>query len=200
MSNAIIPLTGLAYEIRKRPLFATLIQETVAGDPTRISLRPYPRWELEANFKFLRDDSYNELNPLLDFFLARRGAWDSFLLEDPKDNALDGQVIGVGDADQTVWQLVRSFIPGGFLEPVKNLKIPPTPKVYLNDVEQESGWSIDEDTGILTFVTPPGEGVEITMDCSFYWRVCFKEDLAEFEYFSFKLWHLNQITMVSVSQ
>lgn len=201
MSNAILPLTGRSYTIKKKPAFFNLVQQTVSSDPVRINLRPYPQWELTADFKNLQDKpTANELNPILDFFLSRRANWDSFLVEDPKDRAVSGQILGVGDGSQKDWQLVRSFIPGGFLEPVRAVKTPPTPVIYLDDVPQESGWSLNYDTGLLTFTNAPGYGVEISGDYSYYWRVIFKESAAEFELFSYKLWNLNQITLLSVDR
>ena len=40
-------------------------------------------------------------------------------------------------------------------------------KVYLDGVEQLSGWSVDTTTGIVSFGMPPALGVEVSADFEF---------------------------------
>jgi uncharacterized protein (TIGR02217 family) len=72
------------------------------------------------------------------------------------------QVIGTGDGSETDFQLVKSY---GTLTPYYRLitkPIPGTILVALDAVSQGSGWSVDNLTGIVSFVTPPANGVEVT--------------------------------------
>jgi uncharacterized protein (TIGR02217 family) len=39
-----------------------------------------------------------------------------------------------------------------------------TASVYLDGIEQLSGWSVDTSTGIVTFTTAPAAGVQVTAD------------------------------------
>ena len=49
-------------------------------------------------------------------------------------------------------------------------------KLYLDGVEQISGWSVDTTTRLVTFSTPPALGVEITADVEFDVPVRFDTD------------------------
>ncbi len=42
-----------------------------------------------------------------------------------------------------------------------------TVQVYLDGVEQPSGWSVDTTTGLVTFGVPPTLGVEVTAGFEF---------------------------------
>jgi uncharacterized protein (TIGR02217 family) len=53
--------------------------------------------------------------------------------------------------------------------------------VYLNGVIQPSGWTLDYDTGIVTFTTPVPTGVSITHRCMFDLWVRFKVDAINIE-------------------
>ncbi len=196
MSNAVFPaLKGLGFPVIRRPSFSNLVQESVSGKKKRIGNWLYPRWELELPYNYLLDglEGRNDLKTLMGFFLSRRGNLDSFLLDNPDDNFIAGQQLGVGDGETLAFQMLRSF--GGFIEPCLNIKGDPAPKVYLDGVLQEDGYAIDYlDSGVMTFVTPPaGEEGEtpaqiITADFGYYWRCCFKESLAEVEKFLHKVW------------
>src|ERR1700740_1901259 len=88
MSNAIFPpLAGLEYPVTRTPIFKTLVQESVSGKENRAALRRYPLWKWSLSFNFLRDDSNNEFRTLLGFYLARQGAYDSFLFDDVDDDS-----------------------------------------------------------------------------------------------------------------
>jgi hypothetical protein len=62
-----------------------------------------------------------------------------------------------------------------------------TVKVYLDDVEQLSGGSVDTTTGLVTFSVPPAVGVEITADFAFDVPVRFDTDHMAVTIESFKL-------------
>jgi uncharacterized protein (TIGR02217 family) len=51
-----------------------------------------------------------------------------------------------------------------------------TVKVYLDDVEQLSGWSVDTTTGLVIFSTAPAVGIEVTADFEFDVPVRFDTD------------------------
>jgi uncharacterized protein (TIGR02217 family) len=49
-------------------------------------------------------------------------------------------------------------------------------QLYLDSLEQLSGWSVDTTTGLVTFGTPPVLGVEVTADFEFDVPVRFDTD------------------------
>lgn len=194
MSNAIFPtLPGLKWDVVKQPQFSTIVHRSISGKEIRGSFWSYPLWTFKVSFEVLRNDATNELKTLMGFFLQRQGSYDTFLFEDPDDKTVTGQTIGTGDGTTTLFQLIRTF--GGFVEPVFNLN--GTPSIYLNGVLQTSGYSVGS-TGIVTFTAAPGNGVAITADFSYYFRVRFTQDQAEFSKFMKDLWELKKCEFVSV--
>jgi uncharacterized protein (TIGR02217 family) len=72
-----------------------------------------------------------------------------------------GQLLGTGDGAQTQFQLVKHYPSGSVIE-VRTISKPVagTVKVYLDGMEQLSGWSVDTTTGLVTSGTAPGLGVD----------------------------------------
>jgi uncharacterized protein (TIGR02217 family) len=183
-------LAGLEYPVVRTPIFKTLVQETASGEETRAALQLYPRWQWTLSFNFLRDDSNNEFRTLLAFFLARNGSFDSFLFQDPDDNAVTGQPIGIGDGSNTVFQLLRSF--GGFAEPVLG---PTAITIYINGVVT-SAWS--HSGGQVTFSSPPPSGATVTADIDYVWPVRFLADQYDFSKFMNRLWEQKKLDFISL--
>lgn len=196
MSNDVFPaLPGLAWSVVKRPTFATIVQRAASGREVRAALQSFPIWEWQLAYDLLRDDAASALRTLMGFFLRRQGAYDSFLFRDPSDNAVSDQPIGVGGNGATTFQLVRTL--GGFVEPIFDLDGPPGVKV--NGTPRVLG--VDYTTtndGRIAFATPPAVGAAITASFGYLFRVRFKEDLAEFNNFAFRLWELQQLELVGV--
>src|SRR6185312_5055013 len=195
--TAIFPvLPGLAWSVTKQPRFATRIQRAVSGRELRALDQPNPIWTWTLTYSVLRDGgSYDELRTLMGFFLAQQGAFASFLFVDPSDNAVSGQALGTGDGSAAAFQLVRTM--GGFAEPI----MAPTAvaDLYVNGIVQSpSLYSIDADTGIVTFTAPPAGGGVVSADFTYAFRVRFADDSAEFENFMFRLWSLRQVKLQSV--
>jgi hypothetical protein len=146
MSNDLFPaLLGVQWDIKKTPLFSTLIQRVVSGGEYRAATRIYPLWEFAFTYDLLRDDLVtNELQTLMGFYLSHRGAANSFLYSDPDDNIVTGQMIGIGDAGTAAFQLIRTY--GGFAEPIYDIATPGPvvdPELILNGVfsSDTSNWT-----------------------------------------------------------
>lgn len=52
-------------------------------------------------------------------------------------------------------------------------------RVALNEVEQLTGWSVDEATGVVTFDTPPDPGAIVTAGFAFDVPVRFDSDIMD---------------------
>jgi uncharacterized protein (TIGR02217 family) len=197
-------LPGLAWSVTKTPTFQTRIQRAVSGRELRALDYPYPLWQFTLVFDLLRDNpaaGYDELRTLMGFFMLCQGAFGTFLFRDPSDDQVTGQQIGVGNASATVFQLQRamgSTLPGGgFLEPILAPNLVST--VYLDGITQSpASYSVDPNTGLVTFATAPGSGLVITADYSYYFRCRFVDDSYAFENFMFRLWQLKKLTFISV--
>ena len=197
-------LPGLAWSVTKTPTFQTRIQRAVSGRELRALDYPYPLWQFALVYDFLRDNpaaGYDELRTLLGFFMLCQGAFRTFLFQDPSDWQIDGQQIGVGDASTTAYQLQRTMgtsLPGGgFWEPITAPNV--VSAIYLNGISQApTTYSVDPTTGLVTFATPPGSGLIITADFTYFFRCRFIDDKYDFENFMYRLWQLKKLTFISV--
>ena len=197
-------LPGLAWSVTKSPTFQTRIQRAASGRELRALDYPYPLWQFTLVFDLLRDNpaaGYDELQTLMGFFMLCQGAFGTFLFRDPSDDQVAGQQIGVGNASTTVFQLQRSMgttLPGGgFQEPIVAPNI--VSAVHLNGITQNpASYSVDPNTGLVTFVIAPGSELIISADFSYYFRCRFVDDSYTFENFMFRLWQLKKLTFISV--
>jgi uncharacterized protein (TIGR02217 family) len=211
--TAIFPtLPGLGWSVSKAPRFATRIQRAVSGRELRALDQPNPLWTWTLTYSLLRDRNdtraasgpgagYDELRTLMGFFLQQQGAFQPFLFDDPSDDQASAQAIGTGDGGTTVFQLVRTMgalLPGGgFAEPITAPNIVTT--IYFDGVRQSSsGYGVDPATGLVTFTSPPPAGQLVTADFTYYFRVRFADDTADFENFLYQLWALKQVKLQSV--
>jgi uncharacterized protein (TIGR02217 family) len=211
--TAIFPsLPGLGWSVSKTPRFATRIQRAISGRELRVLDQPNPSWSWTLTYAMLRDKNdtraasgpgvgYDELRTLMGFFLQQQGAFAPFLYDDPTDDQALAQAIGTGDGGTTIFQLVRTMgaaLPGGgFAEPIT---APNTlSAIYFDGVRQSaSGYSVDPATGLVTFASPPPSGQIVTADFTYYFRVRFGDDSADFENFLYQLWALKQVKFQSV--
>jgi uncharacterized protein (TIGR02217 family) len=192
---------GLAYTVTKTPNWATRMQRSISGRTLRTSDYVNPIWTFKLTYAVLHDfawcnyQSPTELRTMMDFFNTSAGAFDAFLLDDPSDDHVLGQVIGVGDDTTMVYQLVRELVPGGFVESIIAPNV--ISAVYLNGTPTIGTYTVDPLTGLLTFTSPPGMGVIVTVDYSYYFRV-WMPDALDFEEFANGFWQLKTVKLTSV--
>jgi uncharacterized protein (TIGR02217 family) len=196
MSNAVFPtLPGLAWDIQRTPMWSTTRKSSVSLREFRTANASYPRYKYKLTFEFLRQRTgFTEMATLAGFFNACQGGFDSFLYADPDDYTVTAQVLGVGDASNKLFQLVRTW--GGFVEPVYDVNS--APLIYVNGVLQTltTHYTVSV-TGLVTFVTAPGAGLSVTWTGTYYRRMCFSQDVAEFSQFMKNLWSLKTLEMLT---
>jgi hypothetical protein len=73
-----------------------------------------------------------------------------------------------------------------------------TVKLYLDDIQQASGWSVDTTTGLVTFSTAPALGVEVTADSEFDVPVRFDTDHMAVTIETYRLHAWQQIPIVEL--
>lgn len=73
--------------VTRRPEFRTLVKQAASGREYRAALRPAPIWRYTIQFEVLRAGAEAELQGVIDFFVARQGAYDSFLFTPPGEAA-----------------------------------------------------------------------------------------------------------------
>ncbi|EPH8063704.1 DUF2460 domain-containing protein, partial [Neisseria gonorrhoeae] len=121
--------------------------------------------------------------------------FESFLYEDPADNAVTDQPVGNTVQGVARYQLVRSM--GGFIEPVSAVKERPAVKVGGTALAYGRDYTVT-DKGVLVFNTPQPPGRPITWTGGFYFRVRFTSDTVDFENVLGSLWAAKKIEFTSV--
>lgn len=168
MSDAVFPtLAGADIKMEWEPQFKTKISEAVSGKEYRSAFMAAPIYNLTLSINALRT-SLLELDALVGFFLARQGAYDSFLLEHPNDKYAADQFVGVGNGITTKFQLLRSLSGLGG-EPVNNIKTLNWVKVNGSTVT-----NFTHSAGVITFAAAPS-GI-ITWQGEYYYRCRFASD------------------------
>ncbi|WP_353424374.1 DUF2460 domain-containing protein [Neisseria gonorrhoeae] len=197
MGNAVFPkFPGLKWGRKKTAVWSTGTQKSASGREFRTAYYTYPQWRFSLSFEVLRTKaSVNELEKLAGFFNARKGSFESFLYEDPADNAVTDQPVGNTVQGVARYQLVRSM--GGFIEPVSAVKERPAVKVGGTALAYGRDYTVT-DKGVLVFNTPQPPGRPITWTGGFYFRVRFTSDTVDFENVLGSLWAAKKIEFTSV--
>lgn len=119
---------------------------------------------------------------VVEFFYARRGRLYGFRFKDWSDYQLSTEAIANGDASATKFQIYKTYsdLGGSYQRPIQKI-VSGTALVYLDAVLQTetTDYSIDYDTGVITFVSAPGDGVSIAVTCEFDVPVRFDVDQIE---------------------
>jgi uncharacterized protein (TIGR02217 family) len=193
-------LAGQGWSVHKKPTFNTIVATATSGREVRDSLWRYPLWEFEAVFDGLDSTSSSypglgaqSLQSLMGLFLQSGGQFGTFLYTDPTDNAVVNQGIATGDGSTTTFTMGRSL--GGFTEPVG--WVTSIANVYLNGVNQASGWSLTTPNS-LVFGSAPGSGVVITASFAYAFNCRFLDDSEDFEQFMQNLWKVDSLKFRSV--
>lgn len=199
MSNAVFPaLITRGWSVIKTPEWSTIQQRSTSGRETRIATMQFPLWNFTLTYEVLRSNTYKELQQLMDFYNARQGAFDNFLIDESftPDDAATTQVFGIGDGVTTQFQLSRQIYSGGFAEPVMNLN--GAPQIFDNAVLKATpgDYSINA-TGLVTFTYSPTAGHPLTWTGSYYFRARFKQDTNDFEEFVYQMFELKKLDLVA---
>lgn len=193
MSNAIFPtLPGLQYPIGKRPVTSTHVDETVSGREFAWSAWTYPRISFTLQYEFLRDAaSWQEVQALAGFFMARGGRLDDFLLYDADDQTVTAQQFGTGDGASTDFALTASIM--GYAMPVGY----GTPSNVKNSGVTTTAYSLLSNR-IIRFNTAPTAGAPLLWTGTQAYRVRFDVDeISDLRKFMAGFWSTGQINLIT---
>jgi len=187
---------NVAYGATGGPEFATTVLATGSGHEKRNAnwAEARGRWDVASGLK-----TQAQLDELIAFFRARKGKAYGFWFKDWTDYKGTGQLLGIGDDAETGFQLVKHYPSGSVIE-VRTITKPVagTVKVYLDGIEQLSGWSIDTATGIVTFDVAPGAGVQVTADFEFDVPARFDTDHMAVTIETYRLHNWQQIGVIEL--
>lgn len=177
----------IAYGARSIPGYFTDVITVQAKHEHRDQKFDYPRTAYDVSYG-IRDT--DDLIYVLNFFHACSGRGIAFRFKDWADykscntdesiSALD-QLIGVGDGSEDEYQLIKTYTKGA-LSRTRRIQWLPDEQYYgevdpntqviisVDDVTltYEDDWDYDPDGGMIYFVSPPGNGLEIKAGYEFY--------------------------------
>lgn len=171
---------------RGGPERRTQIVELASGDEERNASWADSRRRYDVSYGLRRAD---DLAAVVAFYEARNGRLYGFRFKDWSDYrsglpsqkpAANDQLIGIGDGERTEFQLRKRYGTDAhhwwrtIRKPVSG-----SVRVALDGAEQSSGWSVDPETGLVTFATPPADGVKVTAGFEFDVPVRFDSDSLE---------------------
>ena len=132
--------------------------------------------------------SLDDIETVIAFFEARRGQMYGFRWKDWTDfkscvasaePAFDDQVIGTGDGAADTFQLVKTYVSGGFsyARPIAK-PVAGSVKVGVGGIElsEGPGFSVDVVTGEVVLAAAPAAGLEVTAGFAFDVPVRFDTD------------------------
>lgn len=129
--------------------------------------------------------SLDDMAELTAFFEARRGRLYGFRFRDFADFkscapsgaiAPTDQALGVGDGGRRVFQLVKH---SGDLSRAITKPVAGSVRVAVNGVEASGGWSVDANSGQVTFAVAPALGAAVSAGFAFDTPVRFDTDRIE---------------------
>jgi uncharacterized protein (TIGR02217 family) len=150
----------------------------------------------------------DDLHTVIAFFEARMGRLYGFRFRDFADckscppgqtlSATD-QTLATGDGVTTIFALQKIYASGasGWVRRIAK-PVSGTLRIALDGVEQESGFTLDDGTGIVTFAAPPANGTAITAGFEFDTPVRFDSDRLAINLASFAAGGIPSIPLVEV--
>lgn len=202
MSDVLFPDLRIGYDLTRKPMFNTKIMTSVNGRELRASYQAVPKYEFSLTLPGLQERK-GELQAIEDFFIARRGAFDSFLFKMPWDN--EYECTFVGDGTTTSFQLYKGQLPLGNTQSQVAMDLDPT---FWNEDDNQQFWSDNDDelfwddtkitvskSGVVQATKPLKAGHKFSVNGTFYYRCRFADDGQAFTLFSYRLWK-GEVTLI----
>jgi uncharacterized protein (TIGR02217 family) len=154
--------------------------------------------------------SLNDVELLIAFFEARTGQLHGFRWKDWSDHkscaplsapAPDDQLIAIGDGVTTVFQLQKTYLSGlqSYTRPIRKPVAGTIVVAVAGDQKIESlEFTVNPETGELTFVLPPDLGTRITAGFEFDVPVRFDTDSIQTSVASFQAGEVPSVPVVEV--
>jgi uncharacterized protein (TIGR02217 family) len=177
---------NIARGARGGPRRRTQVVELSSGYEERNASWADSRREYDIGYGIRRAD---DLQEVVAFFEARNGRLYGFRFKDwsdyksaPQSRAVDArdQLLGTGTGAQTQFQLRKRYgaEPHGYWRTITR-PVEGSVRVALGEVEQFTGFTVNHATGLITFASAPGAGVEVRAGFEFDVPVRFAADMID---------------------
>ncbi len=154
--------------------------------------------------------SLDDIETLIAFFEARQGQMFGFRWKDwsdfkscpsSQDVAYDDQVIGVGDGVNNSFPLIKNYVSGdqSYGRPISK-PVLGTVRVGVeaDELQEAVHYQVDTATGLIHFVHPPNEGMQISAGFEFDVPVRFDTDRVQTSVASFQAGDAPNVPVVEV--
>jgi uncharacterized protein (TIGR02217 family) len=191
--------TRISYGAIGGPRFSTTIQTLNSGHEQRNINWADARREFQFDVSPSRNSEWEEI---LNFFHARRGRAFGFRLKDFADFQLKDGLVALGDGAKKDFQIKKQYsdLPTGLYSYDRALSkiVQGSATVFLGTAAQFGNWSLNADTGVLSFSQAPADQVEIRVSCEFDVPVRFDSDLMEAAIPGPDIHHWQQVKLVEI--
>lgn len=158
------------------PEFNTTINTTTSGSEQRNINWSAPLRTWRFNYGMSNKADYQAL---ANFFQTVRGMGHGFRFRDPADFELTAESIGVGDAVNLIFQIIKTYDVSATNALTRTITKPTSGlQVFIDGILQTitTHYTIDLTTGIITFVTAPATSLIVTITGTFDIPVRFDAD------------------------
>lgn len=189
--------------VRGGPMFNTTILPFSSGAEKRNINWSRARGEWNAGYGIQTKEQFQQV---LSFFYTKQGQAHSFRFKDWADFEIGNaatdtpQTIGTGDAAQTVFPVVRRYATASFTfdRVLERYNASPAARVFLDGIEQFSGFTLQPDSATVTFTSPPGGGVLVGVICEFDVIVRFATDKLDISLETFDAGFIPEVPIIEV--
>jgi TIGR02217 family protein len=172
----------ISYGSKGGPSFNTTVFEATSGYEQRNVNWSQARCVYDVS-QGIRDKA--DMEEILEFFYAMRGKATGFRFKDWSDYQLTQELIGTGDGTAVAFQIKKTYSANGSAPYVRDIRKIVTPgtdvpfAVYVNGALKTltTDYTIDLNTGIITFTTAPANAATIQVTCQFDVPVRFDTDV-----------------------
>lgn len=175
------------------PGYSTSIVSVASGYEGRNINWTSSRYSYNAAYGIRQEE---QLEALLAMFHVANGRGHSFRYTDfldyksrtiADDPVFDDQTIGTGDGVETDFQLIKTYASAAQTK-VRNVTKPyGTVLIGIDGTPQSSGFTVDMETGIVTFSSAPGDTLVVTAGYTFHVPVRFDTDSLPFSLETYQL-------------
>ena len=171
--------TDISFGAMGGPGYEVSITTTAGGHEKRSLIRNdgFMTYDVSHNVK-----TRTQFNTLLAWYRAHKGRAIGFRFKDWQDYQLEDEVIATGDGETVEFQAIKTYTIGDYSD-VRNIYkiVADTVTVKVDGVAQEEGvdFTLNYNTGKITFTTAPAQDKEISLTCEFDVPVRFDMDRME---------------------